>query len=226
MASILEKDLHNEIIKKRKGYKTEFHSSKWTMPNTSYEDLADIISINDIQELSNFLTSHGAVKSSTDDVALISGFKVLQFIGEEEFNFKYQGFSCTIPKKLKIVYDTLNKSLDLMSLDENWDDSGAEKISLATWKKFANFLIKYSVWISENLNLQIDMPSVNAVPDGSIDITWHSQKARLLINIRNSDQAIAHYYGDLYSEANKFKGTIDLNKFQDFFAYWLLNISK
>lgn len=41
---------------------------------------------------------------------------------------------------------------------------------------------------------------INPVPNGSVDVVWRTGKGHLLINFRQPEKGIAHYYFDQYDE--------------------------
>jgi hypothetical protein len=109
----------------------------------------------------------------------------------------------------------------MLSLEDNWDECGAKKISEKTWLLSVNFLIKINTIIEGESIKNLIPPSIGPVTDGSIDFTWITNKARMLINFKNSEINTAHYYADLYSDNNSAKGNFDPTKNIDFILPWM-----
>lgn len=131
-----------------------------------------------------------------------------------------KGLKFSFPVELVHILNEIEDSSNIIDLDKNWDDEGALQISFNTWEKATLFISNYSKWIYNNQNIVISEPDIAAVSDGSIDLTWYSKQARLLVNIKAIETA-ASYYGDYFTENNNIKGNIPINEINEFFAYWL-----
>lgn len=89
---------------------------------------------------------------------------------------------------------------------DNWDEEGAKPIPM-------------SLFLTSRLIIQLYYDSdckfeCNPCRDGSIDYAWRTEKARMLINIRNNQGSYEMaYYGDCYSDTNKVRGVITLGEF-------------
>jgi hypothetical protein len=127
-----------------------------------------------------------------------------------------------IPNELSEMVSKIRDSEKILDFEYDWDSEGALPVPQFVWERAAKTLIIYSKWIWDNKGIKLVIPSIDALPDGSVDIMWNGTKGRLLLNVRNSSSLEAHYYGDSYEGKNKFKGVIEnLNEVQTFFAYWL-----
>lgn len=131
-----------------------------------------------------------------------------------------RGLKFSFPFELVHILNEIEDSSNIIDLDKNWDDEGALQISYETWEKASLFISNYSKWIYNNQNIIISEPDIAAVSDGSIDLTWSSEQARLLVNIK-AIEITASYYGDYFTENNNIKGNIPINEINEFFAYWL-----
>ena len=131
-----------------------------------------------------------------------------------------RGLKFSFPFELIHILNEIENSSNIIDLDKNWDDEGALQISFNTWEKATLFISNYSKWIYNNQNIIISEPDIAAVSDGSIDLTWSSEHARLLVNIKEA-KTTASYYGDYFTENNNIKGNIPMNEINEFFAYWL-----
>ena len=94
-------------------------------------------------------------------------------------------------------------------------------ISDDTYKNATDFLINYSKWILKNKGFAINAPQINPCRDGSIDLSWRTPKARMLINFKNDGSDLAHYYGDYYNNINSIKGYVKTDEIQEFLATWM-----
>jgi hypothetical protein len=56
------------------------------------------------------------------------------------------------------------------------------------------------------------MPEIEPVNNGSIDISWHTDKARMLINVRHIEgKPFAFYYGNLFNNQVPTKGNVPID---------------
>ena len=158
--------------------------------------------------------------------------KLDSHIFDEKYNFNQKSLYsiCVIrdlefsyPFHLENIMKEIKNSSDILDLDENWDDEGASRISYDTWKTAVIFLYKYVLHIyNENKSKSILYePDIAPVNDGSIDLTWRTEQARLLINIKPSSLEKANYYSDLYTDTDFSKGSISTNSVNDGFVGWL-----
>lgn len=134
---------------------------------------------------------------------------------------KIHGINFCMPQELNHILVEIEKSAAMVELEPGWDDEDALPISLDTWKKAVEFLSMHAKNIYNSYNCVIKEPDIAPVRDGSIDLTWRTEKVRLLVNVKNSPKAIASYYGDFYSDENCFRGTIPIDKLHDIFSSWL-----
>lgn len=138
----------------------------------------------------------------------------------DEIEKQIRGLKFSFPIELVHILNEIEDSSNIIDLDKNWDDEGALQISYETWEKATLFISNYSKWIYNNQNIIISEPDIAAVSDGSVDLTWSSEQARLLVNIKEAETT-ASYYGDYFTENNNIKGNIPINEINEFFAYWL-----
>lgn len=125
------------------------------------------------------------------------------------------------PNALSEIVKDINESRAMLDLEFDWDSSGGHAIPPKVWENAAMFLATYSKWIYENEQVVLQSPSINPVADGSIDLTWYTNTARMLINIKNSDNPEAHFYGDLQNDES-IKGNFSIDgEVRAYFAQWL-----
>lgn len=112
----------------------------------------------------------------------------------------------------------IEESKELTQLPNNWDDEGAQPVTLENWASLKEFLENYYSFIKEKVFKTLPAPIIDAVPDGSIDILWLKESRRMLVNI---SQNTAKYYGDLFENKNSIKGQVGTTEVQEFLAFWL-----
>ncbi|MFN3489450.1 MAG: hypothetical protein ACK4YV_09965 [Emticicia sp.] len=119
------------------------------------------------------------------------------------------------------VLKVISESKTLLSLGDNWDEEGALAIPEDIWKRAIKFLKNYSEYILQDKFISIQAPQINPCRDGSIDLSWRTPKARMLINFKNDKSDLAHYYGDYYNNINSIKGYVKTDEIQEFLATWM-----
>lgn len=103
---------------------------------------------------------------------------------------------------------SIEKSLRLVQLGDNWDSEGSPGYSFATWSRAVAFLIRNAQRLWQVHSVWVNPPAILPGPDGSIDLHWRTPLKEMLVNVpANSNEPIA-YYGDDYS-SNSIKGEID-----------------
>lgn len=100
-----------------------------------------------------------------------------------------------LPCDLKYLIQSIEKSIFITKLTDNWDGEGSEGYDVSTWIHSIKFLLNYGTSIYENFDYKIDSPKIYPGPNGSIDIGWETSFYDLIINISKSGQ-LASYYGD------------------------------
>ena len=128
-----------------------------------------------------------------------------------------------LPASLKHIYDEIIKSRKFLNLE--LDERVDFDLQFSLWKSAVNFLINYSIQINDTYDIIIEAPEINPCIDSTIDISWRSSKARLLLNFRKIDgQVIAFFYGDFYGQQNAIKGNVQTGIVEDYLASWMKNL--
>lgn len=124
---------------------------------------------------------------------------------------------------ISIDLDYFNKVIEnskyILDLQPDWDDENALQILPSVWDKAVRFMLNYVQYIYNYSGIKISTPSIDPCRDGSIDLSWRTQTARLLINIK--DNELASYYGDNYNGINGIEGFVELKQVQEFLATWM-----
>ena len=107
--------------------------------------------------------------------------------------------SAFIHSKL-IREEELNNSFEeyrnyIINLPDNWDGYGAQSFNETTLNR-ACFLSKNILEKLWNDMIEIPIPLIQPVPDGSIDINWETDKFELLINIPEEQNELVNLYGE------------------------------
>lgn len=128
--------------------------------------------------------------------------------------------------QLEEIYDAIEDSKYIRSLQENWHPEGSLAINPKNYDNAVAFLKMYAQYIFDEFKLVLEEPDIDAARDGSVDLVWRTSKARLLINFRLPEENRAYFYGDNYSDDDHRKGAIPLGSVKDDFALWLKNLTK
>jgi hypothetical protein len=130
------------------------------------------------------------------------------------------------PIELKEIAEGIEASRYLLNLEEGWDEEEGKKIEPKIWKSAMTFLAVYATTIKEDSEKVIKVPEINPCKDGSIDLEWETKNARMLINIRESEDEIrAFYYGDLHNLIKPIKGWVPVDPIDYDFANWMKKLT-
>ncbi|MEX1120653.1 MAG: hypothetical protein WED82_00870 [Balneolales bacterium] len=125
------------------------------------------------------------------------------------------------------IYEEIEHSKYLKDLPEDWDEQGAAAIDEALYEVSIGFLLKYAEYLLTEKHIIIESPEINPTRNGSVDLSWSTDNARMLINIRRKGgEMIAYYYGDLRDDKDVVKGSVSANKITDSLAVWMENLRK
>jgi hypothetical protein len=128
--------------------------------------------------------------------------------------------------ELKHIAETVNNSKYILELNEDWDSLNAKKIEETEWVKASQLLINYAKFVLDNFSVIIQAPEINPCLNGTIDLSWRTKKARLLINIKTSENKIfASYYGDLYNDEQPIKNVMLNDTIIEHLAFWMKNLA-
>lgn len=143
-------------------------------------------------------------------------------INKAEKTIKIKQFTFNIPTKLSSIIEEIQHSEQILDLKNDWNGEGSPKISEDIYLSSINFLMNYSKFVLDKTGTIIKFPEINPGKNGNIHLSWRTENARMIINIRESDEGIlAFYYGDLNNDKSPIKGNIPVNEFSDFLAYWM-----
>lgn len=134
------------------------------------------------------------------------------------------------PSALSEIVDEINHSKSYLSLEYDWDSFGASTVDHQVYKDCIDWLIQYSSYIYSSSRTVIKGLEINLCPNGSLDLSWVTEKARLLINFKRKDNCIkAFFYGYVTSSTSnqqiEKRGEIDLSTFDESLAVWMKSLT-
>lgn len=116
----------------------------------------------------------------------------------------------------------IQNSKYILKLAANWDEEGSLPVAPLIYEAAIRFLQDYTFFIFKKYKVMIETPSINPVKNGSIDLEWHTPNARMLINIRDTQNA--YYYGDQHKNINSIKGSVSIQNIEIFLAAWMTKL--
>ncbi|WP_099369609.1 hypothetical protein [Sphingobacterium sp. 1.A.5] len=155
-----------------------------------------------------------------------------QFSKKEDVKIRFSvlGEDYSLPEDLSHIYEEIKLSSYIVECFKNdWDDDGAIGINKSVYLDALSFLVIYSKELSSKKGIVIEAPEINPVINGSIDLSWRTDRARLLINFNlKGEKTIARFYGDLYDKLTEKSGFIDIDSktFDYSFLEWMRNLKK
>ncbi|MEJ7684666.1 MAG: hypothetical protein WKG06_43825 [Segetibacter sp.] len=118
--------------------------------------------------------------------------------------------------------EVINEAKYIPLLEYNWDEEGAIPIPQDLFDVTIHFLKHYYLFLLDSIGVNIALPEINPCRDGTIDLSWRTKNARLLINVRSGpDDYMAYFYGDLYNNKMPLKGNFCISKFSEPLAFWM-----
>lgn len=131
-----------------------------------------------------------------------------------------------IPGALFDLVDEINDSKYILNSEDNWDELGAVIISKELYKTAIRFLLLYMIYIYDNHGKAvISSPEINPCSNGTIDFSWKTTKARMLINVsRRNEEHRATFYYYLYNNKHPKEGLIDMLNVEKETAAWMVNL--
>ena len=82
-----------------------------------------------------------------------------------------------------------------MNLSDNWDGYGAQPFNEETLRRAYNLLENILDHFWNNM-IDISIPLIQPVPDGSVDINWETDEFELLINTPQDTKKQVNLYGE------------------------------
>lgn len=130
-----------------------------------------------------------------------------------------------VTKYRKFLTKFIEESREALILDNNWDDDGAAAILPSTYESMSTFLSNHLVFLLTEHNTIIINPEISPCRDGSIDLSWRTKDAELLVNIKAKGSVIASYYGNLNGKGNSIKGFVTSHEIAMDLGLWMKNLA-
>ncbi len=121
------------------------------------------------------------------------------------------------------VEELVDQSKYILTLEEGWDGEDGSPVNKAIWETATSFLRAYVKYIDQRYGFSFDLPEINPLRDGSIDLEWRTSKGRLLINFNEKHPHEASFYGDRYADEDSIKGNVDVKEVKEHLAIWMKN---
>jgi len=121
------------------------------------------------------------------------------------------------------VEELIEQSRYILTLEEGWDEEDALPVNKAIWENATSFLRAYAKYINQHYDFSFELPEINPLRDGSIDLEWRTSKGRLLINFNEKNPHEASFYGDRYADEDSIKGNVDVKEVKEHLAIWMKN---
>ena len=136
-----------------------------------------------------------------------------------------EGQSFSLPKELSAIVQEIENSKTILSFEAGWDAENALPVDKEIWLQASGFLLRYALRVFNLFSLALDAPDINPCPNGSIDLSWRTKSARMLVNIRKENsEMLAFFYGDLYGNKMPIKGNVPAGTVEDHLACWMKNL--
>lgn len=112
----------------------------------------------------------------------------------------------------------------ILNLSYNWDGYGAQPFNEETLGRTYNLLENILDHFWNNM-IEISIPLIQPVPDGSIDINWETDEFELLINISPESNKQVNLYGEkINSPEDEIETHIPYYLVESVIIHWLMKI--
>ena len=126
----------------------------------------------------------------------------------------------TTPPNYDDIAAAIRKSREMLEWEADWDGEGSPAYLEETWQRATNLLRSSILELWDAQRKLAPTPRVTPGPNGSIDLYWHANNYKLLINIPVDSNEMADYYGqNQYGEI--IEGTLDTMTSAMWLLVWL-----
>jgi hypothetical protein len=128
---------------------------------------------------------------------------------------------------IKHITEAIEQSKYILKFEDDWDDEGSPAYKVSTWERATTFLRRSAQLLWKEYHVALDAPKILPGPAGSIDLHWKTTRRELLINIPDTPDEPANFYGD-DSASNEhpakqtIKGILDTAKDNQWLLMWLM----
>jgi hypothetical protein len=128
---------------------------------------------------------------------------------------------------IKHIFERIEQSRDILNFEDDWDDEGSPAYKTSTWERATSFLRRSALHLWQAHHIVLDIPKILPGPVGSIDLHWKTDQRELLINIPETLDEPANFYGDDSASREHLpnqtvKGTLDTSKENQWLLMWLM----
>ncbi len=126
-----------------------------------------------------------------------------------------------LPSELIHIAKAINESEYIKSLEDDWDTEAALKVPVNVYYTAIEILYNYSTQLLKNYGIAIKAPEINPGRDGSVDLDWRCKNAELLISVQNTNEFLAHFYGDDGNNNTEIKGYLNSIEVDQDLLFWM-----
>ncbi len=123
------------------------------------------------------------------------------------------------PSTLASLDASIRKSRSILT--EKWYGDDAIALSEDTWKRAASIIWKMA-WQLSREGLEVPVPDIAPLVDGSIDVDWTINNREILLNVPASSDRPVEFYGDDGNRGKRIRGSFDVAEPAKWLLMWLM----
>ncbi|MBN2559966.1 MAG: hypothetical protein JXQ75_03440 [Phycisphaerae bacterium] len=106
--------------------------------------------------------------------------------------------SLTLPPALAAVAQAVRDSHSIVEREAEWDEEQAEVLTCSedTWRHAMEILVLHAKTVWYERGVVVNVPTISAGPEGSVDLYWTAEPYGLLLNVPADADESPSYYGD------------------------------
>src|SRR5207249_3186795 len=97
---------------------------------------------------------------------------------------------------LAAIGQSIAQSCHILEMSDDWDGEGSRGYRQETWTRAISFVRASAEAYMRLTSRPLPAPRISHGPDSSIDILWRSGAREVLINVPDSPDEPADFYGD------------------------------
>jgi hypothetical protein len=111
----------------------------------------------------------------------------------------------------------------MLELEDDWDDMEAVEINKGIYFETIDLLMMYAEYIYRMFDKTIIRPpEINPVPNGTVDLSWRTPNANLLMNIKiKNDSYLTTCYGHSKDSVVVLEGLVNMGSVDNDIASWM-----
>lgn len=126
-----------------------------------------------------------------------------------------------IPTRLTSVISAIEDSWSLVELGDDWDDNGALGFTEQTWRRTAEFLVRFAVVLASEHNVLPRDVEILPGSNGGLDIDLRLENRELLITVPANPGTEARFYGDDGHGNDQIKASLDTSRVPEWLSMWM-----